>query len=82
MNYLNNVWAQCFTYRSGVLAIGLVGSTMAVSGLMAYAIVQVPTLRTHLGEFLTHRGSESDQMEEEYNLSRVAYRSVFDRPVD
>merc|ERR1719293_137142 len=46
---------------------------MAVSGLMAYAIVQVPTLRTHLGEFLTHRGSESDQMEEEYNLSRVAY---------
>ena len=30
-----------FTLRSGVLAIGLIGSTLAISGLVAYAIVQV-----------------------------------------
>lgn len=51
--------------RSGVLAIGLIGSTLAISGLVAYAIVQVPTLREHLGQYFTNT---TIRMEEEASL--------------
>ena len=47
--------------RSGVLAIGLLGSTLAISGLAAYAIVQVPTLRVHVGQYFTNTTDTSLQ---------------------
>ena len=31
----------CLPLRSGVLALGMIGSTLAISGLVAYAIIQV-----------------------------------------
>ena len=31
--------------------MGLLGSTLAMSGLVAYGIIQVPTLRVHLGDY-------------------------------
>ena len=48
-----------------MLAIGLIGSTLAISGLVAYAIVQVPTLREHLGQYFTNT---TIRMEEEASL--------------
>ena len=49
-------YPTCFSLplKSGVLAIGLIGSTMAVSGLTTYGIVQVPTLRLQLVEYFTN----------------------------
>jgi len=57
----------CLPLRSGVLAIGLLGSTLAISGLAAYAIVQVPTLRVHVGQYFTNTTDTS--------LQGIAYTS-------
>jgi len=62
----------CFPLRPGVLAIGLIGSTLALSGLVAYAIVQVPTLRSHLGHYFTNTTAEAT---EEESLRSIAYTS-------
>jgi len=62
----------CFPLRSGVLAIGLIGSTLALSGLVAYAIVQVPTLRSHLGQYFTNTTAQAS---EEESLRSIAYTS-------
>jgi len=59
----------CLPLRSGVLAMGLVGSTLAMSGLVAYAIVQVPTLRANLGKYFTNT------MGEHTALHSIAYTS-------
>lgn len=57
----------CLPLRSGVLAIGLLGSTLAISGLAAYAIVQVPTIRVHVGQYFTNTTDTS--------LQGIAYTS-------
>lgn len=41
----------CLPLRAGVLTVGLLGSTLALSGLVAYAIVQVPTIRRHVADY-------------------------------
>eukprot|EP00092_Neocalanus_flemingeri_P039685 GFUD01043217.1.p1 GENE.GFUD01043217.1~~GFUD01043217.1.p1 ORF type:complete len:330 (+),score=114.01 GFUD01043217.1:65-1054(+) len=69
----------CLPLRSGVLAIGLIGSTLAISGLVAYAIVQVPTLRVHVGQYFTNtmthtKPKEQDLVVDENNsLRQIAY---------
>jgi len=62
----------CLSLRSGVLAIGLLGSILATSGLVAYAIVQVPTLRVHLGEYFS---TSQGPAEEKDSLRSIAYTS-------
>lgn len=44
--------------RSRVLAIGLVEATLTVSGLAAYTVIQVPTLRAWLGFYYTEDGPD------------------------
>jgi len=63
----------CLPLRSGVLAIGLLGSILATSGLVAYAIVQVPTLRMHLGQYFSPPHDRTAQ--ESDSLRRIAYTS-------
>ena len=64
----------CLPLRSGVLAIGLIGTTLAISGLAAYAIVQVPTLRVHVGQYFTNTMEVQDMVvDEDYSLRQIAY---------
>jgi len=66
----------CLPLRSGVLAIGMIGSTLAISGLAAYAIVQVPTLRVHVGQYFTNSTEGQDMIEGgDLNLRNIAYIS-------
>lgn len=66
----------CLPLRSGVLAIGLIGSTLAISGLAAYAIVQVPTLRVHVGHYFTNNTERQDmRVDEDFSLQNIAYTS-------
>ena len=67
----------CLPLRSGVLAIGLIGSTLAISGLAAYAIVQVPTLRVHMWQYfttvITNPESQDMVVDKDYSLRQIAY---------
>ena len=52
----------------------MIGSTLAISGLAAYAIVQVPTLRVHVGQYFTNSTEEQDMMVGgDLNLRNIAY---------
>ena len=59
-----------------MLAIGLIGSTLAISGMAAYGIVQVPTIRVHVGQYFTNislPGEQDMMVGEDYNLRKIAY---------
>jgi len=66
----------CLPLRSGVLAIGLIGSTLAISGIAAYAIVQVPTIRVQVGQYFINTTFPYKQevlIGDDYNLMTIAY---------
>jgi len=66
----------CLPLRSGVLAIGLIGATLAISGLAAYAIVQVPTIRVHVGQYFTNTTELQDMVVgDDYSLMHIAYNA-------
>ena len=60
-----------------MLAIGLIGSTLAISGMAAYAIVQVPTLRVQLGQYFINTTMPDKQdmgLAVDYNMRNIAYK--------
>jgi hypothetical protein len=54
----------------------LIGSTLAISGIAAYAIVQVPTIRVQVGQYTTLPSKHKVLIGEDYNLMTIAYRYI------
>jgi hypothetical protein len=53
----------------------LIGSTLAISGIAAYAIVQVPTIRVQVGQYFINTTllDEQNMVVGDYNLRNIAY---------
>ena len=57
----------------------MIGSTLAISGMAAYAIVQVPTVRVQVGQYFNNTTLSNKQevlIDEDYNLMKIAYRYI------
>ena len=57
----------------------MIGSTLAISGMAAYAIVQVPTIRVQVGQYFintTLPNKHEVLIGEDYNLMTIAYRYI------
>ena len=57
----------------------MIGSTLAISGIAAYAIVQVPTIRVQVGQYFINTTLSDKQevlIDEDYHLMKIAYRYI------
>jgi len=70
---IEGTFCFCLSLRSSVLAIGLLGATLAASGLFAYAVIQVPHLRDYIGRYNLTTTSPISESEEEYSLDVLIY---------